>query len=196
MRNKIRMDLKINENFFDTFPEFESERLLFRNFLIGDSSVGHLIRSDERVMKYMDTETPKTVHDYEKRIEMYHNSFEEKKGITWAIIEKSSNQLIGDFGFWRIDKQHHRGEIGYVLHPEYWGKGYMKEALKRLLKVGFEQLKLHSIEANVNPENESSKGLLRSLGFKQEAYFRENYFFEGKYLDTLIFSLLESDLEK
>ena len=199
MKNRVtetRMNSKINDTFFDNFPEIESERLIFKNFTIADATDGLSIRSDERVMKYMDTETPKTVNEFEKRIELYHTSFEEKKGITWAIVEKVSNKIIGDFGFWKIDVKHHRGEIGYVLHPEYWGKGYMKETMRALLEVGFNQLNLHSIEANVNPKNESSKKLLLNMGFKQEAYFRENYFFEGKYLDSVIYSLLESDLKK
>ena len=75
---ETRMNLKIDDTFFDNFPEIESERLIFKNFTIADASDGLSIRSDERVMKYMDTETPKTEKEFEKRIEMYHTSFEGK----------------------------------------------------------------------------------------------------------------------
>ena len=53
---------------------------------------------------------------------------------------------------------------------------------------------MHSIEANVNPGNISSVKLLERAGFKREAYFRENYLFDGKFYDSLIYSLLETDV--
>ncbi len=50
-------------------------------------------------------------------------------GIFWAVIEKSTNKFIGDFAFFKIDKNHSRAEIGYTLKPKFWGKGLMKEAM-------------------------------------------------------------------
>jgi ribosomal-protein-alanine N-acetyltransferase len=70
----------------------------------------------------------------------------------------------------------------------------MSETLKILIDFGFNDLRIHSIEANVNPKNEKSVQLLEKLNFKKEAYFRENYFFNGKFVDSIIYSLLESDL--
>jgi ribosomal-protein-alanine N-acetyltransferase len=67
----------------------------------------------------------------------------------------------------------------------------MSETLKTMLTFAFEQFGLHSISANVNPNNESSIRLLEKNNFVQEAYFKEDYFFDGKYIDSLIFSLLE-----
>jgi ribosomal-protein-alanine N-acetyltransferase len=72
----------------------------------------------------------------------------------------------------------------------------MHETLKRMAKFGFNNMKLHSIEANVNPGNEKSKRVLEKIGFKKEAYFRENYLFNGKFLDSIIYSLLEKDLKE
>ena len=189
------MNQKMNDAVFENFPILESERLIFRAYNESDAEAAFKIRSDKRVMQYMDTITPKTFKDSEKRIEEIQKAFDEQKGVTWAIVEKKSNTLIGDFGFWRLDKLHNRGEIGYVLNPSFWGFGFMKEAMNTLIRFGFDEFKLHSIEANVNTENAKSKQLLLSVGFKLEAHFRENYFFEGKYLDSHIYSLLQSDIK-
>jgi ribosomal-protein-alanine N-acetyltransferase len=89
-----------------------------------------------------------------------------------------------------------RAEIGYAMKPEYWGNGYMYEALAKVINFGFNEFCLHSIEANVNPANASSIKLLEKLGFKKEAYFREDYLYNGKFLDTAIYSLLETDFQK
>ena len=62
------------------------------------------------------------------------------------------------------------------------------------INVGFTELNLHSIEANVNPENEKSERLLVKFGFKKEAYFRENFFYNGIFKDSIIYSILETYL--
>jgi ribosomal-protein-alanine N-acetyltransferase len=62
--------------------------------------------------------------------------------------------------------------------------------MKPVLDYGFNIMNLHSVEANVNPDNLASIKLLANNGFKREAYFKENYFYNGKFLDTMIYSLL------
>ncbi|MEM5563870.1 GNAT family protein [Psychroserpens sp. AS72] len=188
------MQTQINEHVFDSFPELESERLFFRAYKKDDAQSLLKLRSHRDVSKYMDTTIPKQIEDTEKKILDYQNAFDEKKGITWTIIEKKSNNPIGDFGIWRIDRQNSRGEIGYILHPDFWGKGFMTEAFNTLIRFGFNNLNLHSYEANVNTENENSKALLLKFGFKLEAYFRENFYYDGQFLDSEIYCLIQSDL--
>jgi len=188
------MNKKINDKIFESFPNLESKRLIFREFVENDVSDLFQIRSNDQIMEYMDSYTHQTIQDSEKLINDIQKSFKDKTGINWAIIEKSTNQLIGYFGFWRLIPDHCRAEIGYALRPEHWGKGYMKEAIITLVAFGFNNLKIHSIEANVNPKNESSIHLLTNLGFKKEAYFRENYFYNDQFIDSMIFCLLETDI--
>lgn len=103
--------------------------------------------------------------------------------------------MIGSGGIWRIQKDHLRGEIGYELSKEFWGNGIMTEALKEIVKFGFEKMNLHSIEANLDPENTGSVRLLEKLGFIREGYFAESYYFNGKFTDTGTYSLLNKDHE-
>lgn len=189
------METQINESVFSVFPELESQRLLFFAYKKDDAQALFKIRSHPHVSKYMDTSIPKHEGDALKRIESYYNAFAEHSGITWAIVEKQSNTLIGDFGIWQIDKKNARAQIGYILHPEYWKKGYMREAMNTIIRFGFDTLNLHSYEANVNIDNENSKALLLKFGFKLEAYFRENFYYDGQFLDSEIYCLLKSDLE-
>ncbi|WP_158848844.1 GNAT family N-acetyltransferase [Algibacter sp. L1A34] len=190
----MSIETKINTRIFETFPKLVSERLCFRAYKKSDAETLLNIRSHEAVSKYMDTKIPKHTDDTEKRIEGYHKAFKNTKGITWAIIEKSSNTLIGDFGISHIDKQNSRGEIGYILHPDSWGEGYMTETLNILIGFGFKNLNLHSFSANVNLENENSKALLLKFGFRLEAVFRENFYYDGQFLDSEIYCLIQSDL--
>lgn len=186
----------INKAIFDNFPVLESERLIFRAFQKEDAQDFFKTRSDKEVMKYMDTSPLKDEAAAEDIITSIQKSFDDKKGIQWAIVEKATNQWVGYFGIWRLIEAHARGEIGYALQKTAWGKGYMTETLHQLIPYGFNTLNLHSMEANMNPNNSASKRLLVNFGFQQEAHFRENYYFNGVFYDSLIFSLLKSDLER
>lgn len=173
----------------------ESERLILRPFCLEDATHIFEIRSNESVMKFMDTSFHESISDSENFVQRNIISQDEGSGYFWAIVDKETNEFIGDFSIWAIDKTNHRGQIGYSLKRQYWQKGYMTEAMKIILKFGFTDLNLHSFEANINPLNEGSRKCLEKMGFRKEAYFRENYYYEGKYLDSEIYCLLESDLD-
>jgi ribosomal-protein-alanine N-acetyltransferase len=185
----------INEDYFRNFPVLETERLILRKIELKDAKDIQAIRSNPQVMTFMDSHAHETVEDSENFIAEGLEIFGSKKGLFWGLVEKASGKFIGDFAFWKIDRKNCRAEIGYTLRPEFWGKGYMKEAMSRILDFGFRKLNLHSIEANINPKNVNSRGLLLKMGFRKEAYFRENFYYDGKFLDSEIYSLLERDLK-
>ncbi len=186
----------INDIHFEIFPQLESERLIFRAFDLKDATDIQLIRSDDKVMSFMDSEYHKTIKDSENFILNNFDRYKNKSGIFWAIVEKTENKFIGDFAFWNIIRENHRAEIGYTLKPDFWSKGYMTETLNRLIEFGFNDLKLHSFEAEINPKNMNSEKALLKIGFKKEAYFKENRYFNGKYLDSEIYSLLETEFRE
>jgi RimJ/RimL family protein N-acetyltransferase len=62
----------------------------------------------------------------------------------------SADKLIGTIGFWHMQPKHHRAEIAYMLIPAYQGKGPITEVTRYALN----EIKLHSIAANVNPANQ------------------------------------------
>ena len=189
----VKMNFKINDDVFKVFPKLETERLLLMEFVKSDAEELFKIRSDERVQKYLDRDLHKTVEESELMIDGMIKTFNSKEGINWIIRKKDSLNVIGYIGYWRMIRNNVRAEIGYSMKPEYWGNGYMQEALSKVIDFGFNEFCLHSIEANVNPDNAKSIKLLDKFGFKREAYFKEDYFYNGKFLDTAIYSLLETD---
>lgn len=175
---------------FTPFPVLRTGRLLLRRIEATDTDAVLFLRSDPTIMQYLDREPIHTVGEAALFIRHITDSLERNEGITWGISLADDPQLIGTIGFWRLMKEHYRAEIGYLLHPAYWGQGLVSEAMTAVMNYGFDVMKLHSVEANVNPDNKASVRILQKAGFVQEAYFRENYFFNGRFLDTLIFSRL------
>lgn len=189
------MNIIINDNIFVDFPNFETKRLYFTEFVKGDAEELFKMRSDEKVLKYLDRDPHKSVKESELMIEKMISTYNSKEGINWIIRGKDTLNIIGYIGYWRLVRENLRAEIGYAMKPEYWGNGYMKESLTKVIEFGFKEFCLHSIEANVNPDNAKSIKLLEKFGFKREAYFKEDYFYNGKFLDSAIYSLLETDYE-
>jgi ribosomal-protein-alanine N-acetyltransferase len=173
---------------FGKFPLLQTGRCSLREISDADADVILFLRSDDAVMRYLDKEKLKSIEEAKGMIEKIRKSFENNEGITWAI--SFEGKMIGHAGIWRIDKEHHRGEIGYTLNPAYWNRGLMYEVMKEIIHFGFSKLNLHSLEANVNPSNQASIALLEKLSFIREAYYRENYFYNGKFLDSVIYSRL------
>jgi len=180
----------MNENVFKKFPVLETERLILRQIKSADTEIYYKMRMDPEIMRYMDTPFPQSIDEVREKIHKEIESFKNKQSIYWVLELKESGEFIGGAGFWRLIKEHYRAEIGYQLFPQYWRNGYSYEALQAIIKFGFEKMELHSIEANTNPENIASIKLLQKIGFQQEAYFKENFYFNGKFLDSAIFSLL------
>lgn len=176
---------------FSPFPQIVTDRLLLRQIVMQDAEALFFLRSNEQVMQYIDKDRYTSVEEAAKNIQNIQETITGGNGIMWAICLKENPQLMaGTIGYWRMKKENFRGEVGYMLHPALWGKGYTKEAIKPVLKFGFKQMGLHSIEAFINPGNKASAALLLSVGFVQEAYFKEDYYFNGKFLDSAVFSLL------
>ena len=175
---------------FNPFPILTTERLVLRQMSNEDANEVFFLRSDDEMLKYVGRAKATSIEEIVKWIEMVNDGLVKNESICWAITLKDEPKLIGNISFWKIDKQHYRAEVGYVLHPDYQKKGIMDEALKTILQYGFQYLKFHSIEANIDPENTASKYLLEHNGFVREAYYKENYFFDGRFWDSAIYSLL------
>jgi ribosomal-protein-alanine N-acetyltransferase len=80
--------------------------------------------------------------------------------------------------------------VGYMLFPKYNGRGIVSEALQKVVDYGFNDMKLHSIEAILDPENKGSERVLLKNGFVKEGHLLENEYYEGRFLDSMIYSKL------
>lgn len=85
------------------------------------------------------------------------------------------------------------GDIGYVLHPTFWGQGLATEAVRLLVQFGWESLHLHRIEATCDPANMGSRRVLEKVGFQYEGHLRQHIKVQGKWRDSLLFGLLAAD---
>ena len=185
--------LEIN---FQPFKNLETERLLLRR--ISETDVEEILelRSDPKTMKYIPRPLVKTKEEAMAHFRMIDDKIENNEGINWAITIKGNPKLIGIIGHYRIQPENHRCEIGYMILPQYNGQGIITEAIKIVLEYGFNNLQMHSIEAIIDPENKASERVLQKNGFVKEAHIIENELWNGRFWDTVIYSILKRNFIK
>ena len=178
------------------FPNLETNRLHLRNISEIDVEFIYKHFADEDTSKYLlDEEPPETLEDAKGIIEWY-NEPEKKNQNRWILVEKEKNIPIGTCGFHCWDVDHNKAEIGYDLQKEFWGKGYMREAIEAALKNAFQNMGLNRVQAEVYVENHNSTSILEKFGFVLEGRMREDTFFRNEYYDHYRYSLLKNDWEK
>lgn len=175
---------------FTQIPELTTPRLLLRALVGSDAPAIFQLRANPAVMRFIPK--PLATHKDEalKMIRDFHYAALQGDSILWGITVKGSEKVMGYIGFWRILKEHYRAEIGYALHPDLWGQGLMTEAVTATLDYGFHKMGLHSVEAGVKPDNTASIQVLERNGFTKEAHFKQNYYSNGIFVDSMVYSLL------
>ncbi len=89
--------------------------------------------------------------------------------------------------------EHRRGEIGYVVHPDRWGQGLGTELAGLLLRLAFEQVGLHRVEATTRPDHAASWRVLEKVGMRREGLSRDHLFVRGRWWDSVRYAVLATD---
>lgn len=165
----------------------ETRRLVLRPLKVDDAEAMHLFFSDEEAMTWWSSGPHKTLEETRAYVSVNAN---DAKYLTWAITE-DGGEALG----WvcLIPGRQGVAEIGYNLRRSHWRKGFVSEAVARIVEHGFSELGLHKIKADTDPDNAGSNALLESLGFRREGYLREEWTTHLGVRDSIIWGLLKRD---
>jgi RimJ/RimL family protein N-acetyltransferase len=173
----------------------ETERLLLRPFTAGDFDALYAYQSRDDVTRYLYWGA-RTQDEVRKALEFKIAGLairSQGDAIVLAAMLKETGELIGDLDLCLVSDEHRQGEIGYVLHPDHQGHGYATEAGRVLLKIAFEDLKLHRVEGRVEVRNVGSARVLEKLGMRREAHLVENEFVRGEWQSELVYAMLDRE---
>ena len=176
----------------ENFPELQTERLNLIEIKQSHLNDYYKLFSDERVTKYYNIIPFREENEAQKHLDWFKNRFREGLGIRWGITLKKDENIIGTLGFNNFQKTH-RASIGYDLQVDFWNKGIITEALKEVIKFGFDKLEINRIEAEVMPGNTASEKVLLKIGFKKEGILRDWMYWNEKHYDMTMFSLLRNE---
>ena len=165
------------------FPIIKTERLTLNQVELNDAEFILFQRSSPEVTKYIRREPYTKVEQAIAFIEMITQQFTEKQSYTWALRNPETNEMLGSICLWNFSEDCKTAEIGYDLHPNFQGKGFMNEAMQATINYGFNELNLNQIEAFTSKYNETSKKLLTQNNFilnsnRKDEDNEDNFIFE------------------
>lgn len=110
----------------------------------------------------------------------------------FCIRPKDTGRAIGTISL--SEDMHRPGircmELGYSMDEDFWGYGYMTEAVRAVMKHGFGNLGLDRISVSTGPENEGSQNIIRKCGFTYEGTLRQAFrVYDGSIRDVMCFSI-------
>ena len=122
-----------------------------------------------------------------------------RRNMTWAIVETETGTIVGSIGF-EEDKYRpgiNSKEMGYSLAKDRWGRGYMTEAAKRLIRYGFDELKLAVLMIRTSETNSRSQRVIDKCGFRYEGTLRRAYrLYDNTLREVRCYSMLKEEYEK
>jgi RimJ/RimL family protein N-acetyltransferase len=176
--------------------ELATERLLLDALRMDDAEALYACRGDARVARFQGWR-PVSVAEAADFIRRQHDETSTSPGSNapagWfqrAIRDRCNGQLMGDLGLCLPADEDGSVEFGISIATPFQGRGYGSEALRAVFAWVFEVQGRHRVHASVDPRNLASMAMLRSLGMRQEAHFRESLRLHGEWVDDMIFALL------
>jgi len=175
--------------------EMNTDRLIFREVEWGDLDDIFILESSPEVDEFNTLGIPddKNVTKEHLRPFILDQKAKVRKKHCWTIRLQSTDEFIGLAGMTLTADRFKMGEIWYNLMPMHWGNGYATEIARRLIRFGFEDLKLHRIEAGVATENKRSIKVLEKAGMSIEGIRRKILPIRGKWVDNYHYAILEDD---
>ncbi len=159
----------------NSFPALETDRLILRGLREDDLEQLILMLNNENVSKQVfSIAYPFTMKHAKERFNSIHDGYREQRMFVFSIALKENDLVIGQIGL-HPDEKHNHAEIGYVLGEPYWGKGFMTEAIHKVLEYGLKDRKFHKIFATHYIDNPASGRCMAKAGMNLEGELFEHY---------------------
>lgn len=172
----------------------ETERLILRRFEYSDSN--SMLKNwiaDEKIQSMYSEPVYKTLDEVNGLLDEYISSYAKDGYYRWAVIEKTSDECIGQIAYFLVDNKNHFAEIEYCIGSQFQRRGYATEAAKAVISYGFERINLHKVQICTKTINLPSKKVIEKCGLTYEGTLRDYFYMDGEYVGRLYFSILRNE---
>jgi RimJ/RimL family protein N-acetyltransferase len=175
-------------------------RLILRPYRLEDLDDLHAIQADPQVARYLYWEPRDQAASRADLDRKLGESAIDEVGdrLSLAVVWRAVDRLVGGVTLHWLSQEDGTGEIGYVFHPSFGGRGLATEAASAILRLGFKPpidggLGLHRVVGRLDGRNSASARLLERLGMRREAHFVENEFIKGEWTDEVVYAILHRE---
>lgn len=169
---------------FKKIPSIETDRLILRKLKVSDFEDMYEYSKSDEVTKYLLWRSHPDVQYTRDYLKYIQSRYRAGDFFDWALEHKESGKMIGTCGFAKLDYDNNSAEIGYVINPLFWHKGYASEAVKKVIDFGFHNLNLHRIEARYIVGNEFSRKVMEKCGMVFEGVHRSSLLVKDSFVSV------------
>ena len=181
---------------FSHIPILETPRLILRGMKVSDAADMYAYASRPAVSEYLLWTPHENIGHTRDYLTYVSQRYRTGDFFDWAIVDRESGHMIGTCGFTSFRFESDVGEIGYVLNPDWQGRGLGTEAVRRIMRFGCEELQLHRIEARFMEGNVRSLRMMERVGMRFEGYARESMKVKGVFRTIGTCAILASEAER
>ena len=177
--------------------QITTSRLILREIVADDWPAMLAYQVDHRYLRYYawTERSEEDVGAFAQMLAGMRDADVPRRKFQLAITQPGDPTLIGNCGIRRKPDNEWEADIGYELHHDHWGRGYVTEAVSAMVDFGFRELGLHRVSSWCNAENERSWRVMERIGMKREGLLREANYFKERWWDTLVYGLLKDEWE-
>ena len=182
--------------YFSRLPVLETDRLILRPVLKRDAKDIFAYASDPEVARYVLWEPHRTVADTRSYIRYMRALYRRGFPASWAVTLRETGRVIGTVGFMWYSEASCSAEVGYSFSRAFWNRGIATEALSAVIRSVFASLPVNRLEAQHDLRNPASGRVMEKCGMRKEGILRQRMKNKGEFIDTVLWSILRSDLEQ
>lgn len=175
-------------------PTLLTERLVLRPLTPQDAEAVYAYTSDGEVMRYMNFERRRTMEDTRAFLSSVAEGYARGRQVR-GIVLRESERLVGTCGL-RISREHERGELGYWLRRDHWGRGLATEAACAVIRHAFEHERLGRVQARCAVENAASARVMEKAGMAYEGTLRRYECLGDELRDVSFYAILRDEWAK
>lgn len=189
---QILCDKKIKE-VFTNIPTIETQRLILRKIVPEDLDGMYDYSRRPEVTQYLTWNPHKAPSQTAAHIRLLQKKYAEGAFWDFGLEYKEDNRFIGTCGFTSFDKTMNSAEVGYVLSPDYWGRGLAVEACTAVMKFGFTVFDVDKICARFIEGNTASERVMQKLSMKYETTYKNSFYIKNSYKTVVEYSISKKE---
>lgn len=176
-------------------PTMETKRLVMRKITADDARDLYRYAKKKKVTRYLTWFPHPSLRYTRAYVDLLQQKYESGEFYDWGLHLKQSDRMIGTCGITRFDLKKGEAEIGYVISPRVWGRGYAAEAASQVIRFCFDTLKLNAVTARFIYGNTQSEAVMQKLGMTSRGFISEPMFIKNQWVSVVEYALTRREYE-
>lgn len=174
-------------------PSLTTERLTLCRITEEFAADMYEYSGDPDVTKYLTWSPHSGQKETERYIRILQKKYADGSFNDWGLVLKDSGKFIGTCGYTSFNYEENTAEVGYVLAKPYWGQALAPEAVKAVMRFGFEQFGLDGYTAKYMEGNDASGRVMQKCGMSLEGVYRHSMYIKGEFKNIVVYRVTRED---